>query len=215
MGIFDLEGPMFLAMAKLSKIVAINIVYCICCIPIITIGAATTALHDCVCVLIEDKDDSKIVRRFFRTFKRKFRGSTFLWLVCLLIFAFLAAYQLVITRMGGMLYRSYQIVFFVLCILFLFGFQYIFPMQARFDMKSGEILKRAWQVSILALPWTIASIACTGGAIYISFFMNIEIIGSAVYIWLVAGFGLIAYINNLFLDKAFQKVMPMKNEGEE
>ena len=215
MGIFDLEGPVFLAMAKLSKIAAINIVYCICCIPIITIGAATTALHDCVCVLIEDEDDSKIVRRFFRTFKRKFRGSTFLWLICLLVFVFLAVYQSVINRMDGIFYQSYQIVLFVLCILFLFGFQYIFPMQAKFDMKSGEILKKAWMISVLALPWTLASIVCTGGAIYVSFFMNIETIGTAVYIWLVAGFGLIAYINNLFFEKAFEKIMPAKNDGEE
>ena len=214
MGIFDLDGPVFLAMAKLSKIVAVNLVYCVCCIPIFTIGAANTALHDCVCVLIKDEDDSKIVRRFFRTFKRKFGGSTFLWVICLLFLGFLAAYQFVINRMSGMLYQSYQIVFFVLCILFLFGFQYLFPMQARFDMKSGEILKKAWMISVLGLPWTLASIVCTGGAIYISFFMNIETIGSAVYIWLVAGFGLIAYTNNLFFEKTFQKVGLVKNEEE-
>ena len=207
MSIFGLDGPVFWAMAKLAKIVSINLMYCVCCVPIITIGAATTALHDCVNVLIEDKDDSKIVLRFLKTFKQKFKSSTILLLICLGFRVFLVVYQSVISRMDGMLYQSYQVVAFVLGILFLFGFQYIFPMLAKFDMKSKEVLKKAWVVSILALPWTLASIACTGGAIYISFFMNVEKIGSAIYIWLVAGFGLLAYINNLFFEKAFQKVI--------
>ena len=85
MSIFGLDGPVFWAMAKLAKIVSINLMYCVCCVPIITIGAATTALHDCVNVLIEDKDDSKIVLRFLKTFKHMY---LFIWLYLGLVAAF-------------------------------------------------------------------------------------------------------------------------------
>lgn len=208
MRLFDLDGPLFTAMSKLSKIVAVNIVFCICCIPIVTVGAATTALHDCMRALLEEVDDDKLVRRFFKTFKQKFVPSTILWILCLFVFAFLFVYQNVIKDIRGTFGRSYQIMLYFLSIIFLFGFQYIFPMQARYEVNIRYILKNAWIVSILALPWSLASIAATGIMIYVSFFMNTDMIGTAAYLWLVAGFGVLSYINNIFFQKAFEKVMP-------
>lgn len=210
MKLFDLDGPLFSAMSTLGNIIVVNIIFCICCIPVVTIGAASTALHECMQGLLEGKDDKKLIRRFLGIFIKKFRQSTIIWFICLIILGMLYLYYVVVNSMSGNLGQSYQIVFYILCIVFLFGFQYFFPMLARYDGKVGFILKNSWVISVLALPWTLASVLTTGILIYVSFLMNTDAFGTAVYIWFVAGFGVVAYINNIFFMKAFDKIMPLK-----
>lgn len=213
MRIFDLDGPLFSAMNKLTSIVMLNVIFCICCIPIVTIGAASTALHECMQGLVEVDNNKELIRRFFRTFIKKFGRSTIIWFCSLFISGILFIYRIAVSTMTGDLGQSYQIVFYILCIIFLFGFQYFFPTLARYDGKVLFTLKYSWITSILALPWTLVSIIATGILVYVSFFMNPDALGVTVYLWLVAGFGVAAYINNIFFIKAFEKVMPKEDNS--
>lgn len=212
MRIFDLDGPLFTAMSTLTNIVIVNVLFCICCLPIVTIGAASTALHECMQALLEEKNEKGLVRRFFRSFSKKFGRSTIIWLICLIFIGVLYLYQMAINTMTGNMGQSYQIVFFILCFFFLVGFQYFFPLQARYDKSVGFTLKYSWIVGVLALPWTLLSIVVTGILVYVSFFMNPANWGMMIYLWLVAGFGIVAYINEIFFIKAFHKVWPQEAE---
>lgn len=212
MKLFDLDGPLFSAMSTLTNLVVLNIMFCICCVPIITIGASSTALHECVQELLEEKKEKGLVRRFLKSFKKNFGRSTVIWLFCLIVIGVLFLYQRVVNTMAGSLGQSYQIVFYILCIVFLFGFQYLFPMQAKFNRPVKFTLKYSWLLSAAALPWTLASILSTGILVYVSFFMNTNVIWTAVYLWVIAGFAVASYINNIFFLKAFEKMMPEKED---
>ena len=52
--LFDLDSPFMNVINKLSDIIIINLVYIFCCLPVFTIGAATTALYYTVYKIIED-----------------------------------------------------------------------------------------------------------------------------------------------------------------
>ena len=43
--LFDLENPVMVFLGRLADLVWLNILYIICCIPVFTIGAATSALY--------------------------------------------------------------------------------------------------------------------------------------------------------------------------
>ena len=44
MKLFNLESPLMRALARIGDLIILNFVWIICCIPIVTIGAATTAM---------------------------------------------------------------------------------------------------------------------------------------------------------------------------
>lgn len=205
MKLFDFDGPLFHAMSTLTNLVVLNVLFCICCIPLITIGAASTALHGCVQELLEDKSDNGLIRRYFSIFRKEFGHSTGIWLFCLCAFIILMIYQGAVSLLTGTLRQSYQIIFYIFCIIFFLGFQYLFPLQAKYGKNIKFTIKYSWMISIAGLPWSLAAIGSTGVLIYVSFFINVNLISLALYLWMVAGFAFAAYVQNIFYLKAFKK----------
>ena len=210
MRIFDPDGPLMTALGKFADIVLCNLMFCVFCLPVFTIGASLTALFTCMQQLVyeEDRGDGLIFRDFWLAFKRNFRQATALWLICLLMIAFLAAYYWVTRFMAGSFGKVYQTTFYLLALVFLFGFVYIFPLQARYDNSVKNTLRNAWLLSVAALPWTVLCLLLVAAAVYISFIMNPATVDLFLYLWAVCGFGLVAYLQSFFIRKAFQKLSP-------
>ena len=206
MKLFDPDGPLMSALSKLADIVVCNLLFLFCSLPVFTIGASLSALFTCMQRSIEDRDDEIVIKTFLRAFRTNFKRGTGLWFICLGAAAFLAVFRVVSGTFTGMLFRVYRVGFFALTIAFLFGFQYLFPLQARYENKVKYTLRNAWLLSVAALPWTLLSIALPVAAVYVSFFMNPNGYRIAVYIWFVCGFGLIAYLNSFFFRLAFRKL---------
>ena len=134
MRLFDLNSPLMVALGKLADIIICNIMFCLFSLPVITVGASLTALYHCMQELIYDdeRDEGMIIREFWQAFRQNFKQATVLWLICLLMIAFLYAYYWVSHSLGGAYARIYQTTFYALVLVFLFGFIYIFPLQARY-----------------------------------------------------------------------------------
>ena len=210
MKLFDPNSPMMLALGKLADVVILNILFCLFSLPLFTVGASLAALFTCMQRLVADGErdaDGLILRDFWLAFKRNFKQGTLLWLICLLAFVFLAMYYWITRSMTGAVGAAYQVTFYVLLLVFLFGFLYIFPLQARYQNKLRYTLRNAWLLSIAALPWTILALLVPAVAFYLSFYL----IGGgsmAIYLWAVCGFGLVAYLDSFFFRRAFRKISP-------
>lgn len=210
MKLFDSDGPLMTAMSKFADIVLCNLMFVFFCVPIFTIGASLTALFTCMQQLVyeEDKGDGLIFRDFWLAFRRNFKQATVIWLICLLAILFLAAYYLVARSLAGVYGRIYQITFYFLTLLFLFGFVYVFHLQARFENTVKNTLRNAWLLSVAALPWTVLSIFIVAASAYVSFVMNPNAVNTFIYLWAVCGFGLVAYLQCFPIRKAFEKLSP-------
>ena len=210
MRFFDPDGPLMTALNKLADIVICNAMFIVFCLPIFTIGASLTALFTCMQQLIEEeaKDDGLIFRTFWLAFRDNFRQATILWLICLLAMGFLTAYWFVSQSLGGMYGRVYQVTFYLLVLLFLCGFIYIFPLQARYVNTVANTLRNAWLLSVAALPVTAAALALPVAAFYISFVMNPAAINVFAWLWAVCGFGIMAYLESFLFRRAFRKLSP-------
>ena len=206
MKIIDPNSPMMNALNKLSDIIICNIMFVIFSIPIFTIGASLAALYSCMQRLVTDMEDDLVARDFWRAFKVNFKQSTAIWLLCLVVTGILTAFYFVASSMVDILGRAYLIPYFVVVALFLFGYQYLFPMQARYRLKVRHTLKNAWLLSIAAFPWTLLSIAVTGAALYLTFFMNYKDFSAGLFIWAVGGFGIVCYLNTFLFRRAFRKL---------
>ena len=217
MKIFDPNGPMMIALGKLADIVICNMMFCLFSLPVVTIGASLTALFACMQNLIyenDEKEEGLIFRDFWRAFKQNFGQATVIWLLCLLVFGFFYLYYYVTRSLVGATGRVYQITFYLLLFVFLCGFIYLFPLQARFVNKVRHTIRNAWLLSLAALPWTLLALALPILAVYISFFMRPDSYHAALFIWAVAGFGVVAYLDSFFFRMAFRKLGPEQIKKE-
>ncbi len=89
MKFFAYDSPFSQLLLKLCYSCYLNLLWFICCIPIVTIGASTTALYYTALKIVRD-DNRSLTRIFFRSFRENFRQSTVLWLILLAVGLLLA-----------------------------------------------------------------------------------------------------------------------------
>ena len=70
-------------LSKICDIVCLNVLWLVCSLPIITIGASTTALYTVMLKLVKN-EEGYIFKGFLHAFKLNFKQSTIIWLILLL-----------------------------------------------------------------------------------------------------------------------------------
>ena len=91
------DGRIMSFLAKLGDMFILNIMYLVCCIPVVTIGAATTALYYNTLKMAENRE-AYVWKDFLKSFRQNFRQATIIWMIILVIGAVLVGDFLV---MGG------------------------------------------------------------------------------------------------------------------
>ena len=97
--IFDLDSPFMRVLNRVADLMILNFLMIICCIPIITIGAACTGMHYVLLKIVRG-EEGYLVRGFFKSFKQNFRQATILWLIMLLVIAVYIGDFLIFTYSG-------------------------------------------------------------------------------------------------------------------
>lgn len=75
------ETPLWRALNSLTDLFVLNILWVLCCLPVITVGGATAALYDSVVRCVRG-GESGAYARFFQTFREKWKSGalqTLLW----------------------------------------------------------------------------------------------------------------------------------------
>ena len=162
----DIDHPLNLFFNRLFDILIIGLITIVCCVPVVTIGAAVTANYD-VMLRMALKKDSHIIKRYFTAFGKNFLKSTAMGLVCLVMIAAMTlAWYMV---MGGVLNVSQalrtviMIVTIILSVLVAFVVIYVFPLQARFENGLIKTFQNAFFISIVQVPRSLTMVAVTVG----------------------------------------------------
>ena len=72
------------ALNKICDMCCLNVLWLVCCIPVFTIGASTTALYTVMLKMVKN-EEGYIFRGFFKAFKENFKQSTIMWLILLVL----------------------------------------------------------------------------------------------------------------------------------
>ena len=78
----NIDSPFYRTMGKIGDLLFANLLWLVCCLPIVTAGASTLGLFTVVNKMAA-KEDYTVRTDFFKAFKRDFKQSTALWLVLL------------------------------------------------------------------------------------------------------------------------------------
>ena len=154
--LFNLDGPVLQFVNKIVYSVYLNILWFVCCIPIVTIGASTTALFY-VTLKMAKNEEGNITKSFFHSFKDNLKQGTKIWLILLSLGIILGidGYVLYHIRFENIFWTLCMAVFFVAAAAYAIVLMYIFPLLARFDNTVGAMFKNALFIGIRFLFCTV------------------------------------------------------------
>ena len=206
--IFNLDSPVMQAINKVADLIWLNILTMVCCIPIITVGAALTAQHYVVLKMVRNRE-GYITRSFFKSFKANFKQATCIWLI-FLAFILMFVGDVYIFTYAKMEFP--RILVILVCaaaiILSLIGV-YVFPVLARFDNSIKNTIKNSFMIAIISLPRTIVMVLINLLPIALVYLSMRLVPISALF-----GFSGTAYLCALLYNGVFKKIEP-EEAGEE
>lgn len=115
--LFSYDSPLMQILMRVGDMIILNALYLLCCLPIVTIGAAQAGLYTAAKVMMDKEDDSSLVVAFFRGFKNGFWTITAAWCIVGLLFAFVVFTGFVAGAMDGS--KILIGIAFTLCALFM------------------------------------------------------------------------------------------------
>lgn len=195
------NSPVIAFLNKMTDLILLNILYIICCIPIVTIGAATTAMYY-VCLISIRQGDGYVAKRFFQSFRREFKQATLLWIPMLLIGILLGFDLFFWYQMGTMFSKVMFVLSMVVTVFFVMVGLYVFPMLSKFECDALQTVKNAAAFAVGYLHKTLILLVVTGGFVY----ANLVSLGMNAVTSFV-GFAVVAYVKSFFIYKAMMNHM--------
>lgn len=155
------DSPFSQLLLKLCYSCYLNLLWLICCIPIVTIGASTTALYYTSLKIVRGEDHA-LGHMFFRSFRENFRQSTVLWLILLAAGLFLAgdgylAYRLRAASTGAPAVLWTLILALVIgaAVVYTIVLLFVFPLVASVSNTNWAMLKNSFFIGARYLFCTI------------------------------------------------------------
>lgn len=199
--IFDPDRLVWRGISVGMDLVYASVLWLVCSIPVVTIGAASTALYDTVAHCIRRREDSMLAR-FFGTFRAEFKTATLSWLMWLAGIALCALLAVYLLANGdgarGFIFRINLVVALVVVVGSLV---WVFPVLSRFTMGFGGLNLAAVKLVFSHLPATVVM----GAVLVVS--------ALACYVWIYPVLllpGLTALLNSYYVENAFQKLISGK-----
>lgn len=144
------------ALSDLTILVALNLLTILCSIPIVTAGAAFTALHYEVMKMVEGKGHP--VRDYFKQFKENLKNSTPVWGVFLAVSIFVYIDYKIFAPADGNSVAPMLVPVYILILICAMIFVWIFPLMARIENSFGARFKNALLLAIGHLPRTLVMV---------------------------------------------------------
>ncbi len=207
--IFGIDTPFFKLMSMIGDLMLLNLMWIIFSIPLITIGASTTALLYTGMKLSEGRD-GYVVSNFWKSFKLNLKQSTIIWLILLLFGGALGYAGWYWMNGEDGISRILAVLAIGLAILYLIELMFVFAVQAKFVNTIINTMKNALIMGIQNFPITILCMVGVGllaGLNYTFFVANI--------LTLVIGIGALGWVLGMFYNLAFRKYLPKEEKRKD
>lgn len=203
--LFDMENPFWQGLSIVADMMMLNLLTLLCSLPLVTLGAAFTAMNDVV-IRIVRKEEGGIVRGFGKAFRQNLKNG------CL--------FGLLLLAVMGILYFDYlcaltyapvfRFGIAALAILLLAVAIYTFALLARYENGLFATIKNAAALCVAFFPRTLGILVFTLALWLLG--VRFYRIGAPVLILL--GFSLPCYVAILLLRPMFNRLEQPVEESE-
>ena len=210
---FDMDSPIMQGLSRLADMVMLSALWFVCCLPIITIGASTTALYY-VTMKTAREEELRIAPAFFQAFKNNFKQATAMNVIFLIVgLVLLLDCWIMLGSEGsmGMLICAAFLAMFVwlLCIAF-----YAYPLQAQFFNTVKQTLINAAILSMRKFATTVIVFILNMLPVILGF-ISLPVVVRTLPVWILLMPGLAATINGKLFVKMFAPFLKAASEQKE
>ena len=194
---FDSENWLWMPFGKIADFLILSGLWLFSSIPLLTVGAAFTALYDCSARCVKD-GGRDMFSRYFRTFRRELLPGTLsflLWAVILgSLFFLIRSFTASAVATPVNLVIAYAMMF----LLALAGgiASWVFPLLSRFSFRFADLNLTALRLALAYLPRTIVLAAVNVAAVWLClrFLLPVMIVP-----------GIVSLISAYILEPVFKK----------
>ncbi len=212
-GFFNYDNPVWRFIGKFFDVMILNFLWVLCSIPIVTMGASTTAVYYVTLKLVRDEEGSTI-KSFFKSFRENFKQATAIWLILLAAGAVIGfdLYFFLMMQTESSAFRTVMLALFIgFGIVYLGISLFVFPLQSKFYNPVRKTLFNALFMSIRHFFQTLGILAIDGGLVFLALFV-LPILQAVFFLF---GFPLLAFFNSYVFAGIFEKYMPKDPDPEE
>lgn len=196
--IFDIENPVWSTLSKLLDVMILNVLFLLCCLPIVTISTSFTALYYTSMRMVSG-NVTYVSKDFFKSFKENFKQAFVTGVIVFDIGVMLAVFIYL-----SFLLDAYvgKVVSIVSALLVSAAISYTFPALAKFNTTTSKLFYNSFAMAVLHIPFTILNLGTffiAGLAAYMSFGFRL--------ILLVFGCAAIALLQSVWFNYIFAKYM--------
>ena len=184
--------------------IVLSVLWMVCSLPIITIGASTTAFYYAFHKSVRNRR-GYAWQSFFHSFKSNFKQTLKVWLLMLLLYLILAFDYIMLQAMLEENASAGTLSNIILCIVMLVNLWglYLFPYIARFENTTKNILRNCMLMALMNLPASflllVSFLACV--ALLVACFTTI----SPLFISCIPALYIV--VANQILERVFRKYL--------
>lgn len=196
MKFFSLDSKFYRVMMSVGEMMILNICWIVACLPLITVGAANTAMYTVMGRRLRDEGSGTVVP-FFRALWLNLKKSTLFWLA-----------QVFITVSLGMFFflplpTFLKVVAGVMLVLVTLVFSTIYPQIARFRNSVFAYLRNAMILPVLRLRWVLQNFLVILLPLILFLLVPVEFVRLG-FLWIVIGFSAIFYMSAKVMQRVLQ-----------
>ena len=179
---FDPESPFGRGMEKVWQLIVLNVLWLICSLPVVTLGASSAALATVLFALLRGEDD-RIVRRFFAAFGENWKRASVAWLVLLVIIALCLFDWRFAVLMDSFLWKLIAVAGLTVVVLMC---SFLFALIARYENTVRNHLRNALLLGVGNLPRLLLVWLVWAGPVVLTVW-SAETLHLMVLLWLMVG----------------------------
>ncbi len=191
-----MDNPVWKYLGRVWDAIWLTMLWIVFSLPIVTIGASTTALFYVAQKIVKDEEGT-IIKQFWETFKTNFKQATIIWLILAAAGVILGVNLWFYYQSDTSFAKMFLIVLIVFTYVYLMVAHYIFAVLARFDNSVKNLFALAFLLAMKNFGWTLLIITITVCVLAIGIFVFAGL--------LIAGAGLIALVDSWILGHIFDQ----------
>lgn len=188
-------------LSKVSDLVCLNVLWIIFSLPIITIGASTTAMFTVLLKMVKN-EEGYILKPFLSAFRSNLKKGTLIWIVVLLLGGICVLDFSIIKTMPETIAFIMQSLLFLLLFFVLSLSTYAFALTARYENTVKATLKNALLLTIGKLPYSLLIVGVLVAAIVATLWSPATLM-IAIPIWVLIGVSFLGWIDAFLLRRVF------------
>ncbi len=189
-----LDSRFYGAVDRLSNLFILNIFWIVSCLPIITIAPATTAMFSVVRQW-KLKQDTSVVRNYFRYFKENFQQSFLIGLIWIILAVILFFNFFYMNQDQTPVKYVIIVPLFIISFLFICSTAYLFPLITHYKVTLKDGIKNSFFLSIAHFPTTLLLIGILALLTLILYYVP----ASSLIIFSVGAYIHYSMVNSVFL----------------